>query len=80
MGSWCWGCLEGERGPCHWYREAARAWVLTAKPQGGHIGIAVARKVTEISGSKSWKQCSTEGVPLSCWFSVEEVELLVLFV
>lgn len=52
MGSWCWGYAKGECGPCHQCREAARAQVLTAKPQGDGIGTAVAWKVTEIPGSK----------------------------
>lgn len=52
MASWRWGFVDGERGHCHWCREAVRAWVLTAKAQGDGIGIAVAWTVTEVPGSK----------------------------
>lgn len=52
MGSWCWGCLNWERGPCHQCRVAARVQVPTAKLQGDGIGIAVVWKVTEVPGSE----------------------------
>lgn len=52
MGSWCWGCLKWERGPCHQCRVAARVQVPTAKLQGDGIGIAVVWKVTEVPGSE----------------------------